>query len=40
MDYELAVLFEAIQMNDEQLQSNSKQKLMGIREELMKLKAL
>ncbi|MGX1264795.1 hypothetical protein RKD55_002599 [Rossellomorea marisflavi] len=40
MDYELAVLFEAIQMKDEQLQSNSKQKLMGIREELMKLKAL
>ncbi|WP_430507897.1 hypothetical protein [Rossellomorea marisflavi] len=40
MDYELAVLFEAIQLNDEQLQSNSKQKLMGIREELMKLKAL
>ncbi|QHE61156.1 hypothetical protein FHE72_09055 [Rossellomorea vietnamensis] len=40
MDYELAVLFEAIQTNNTETQTKSKQKLMSIREELMKMKAL
>jgi hypothetical protein len=40
MDYELAVLFEAIQMKNTETQTKSKQKLMSIREELMKMKAL
>ncbi|RBP06968.1 hypothetical protein DET59_102355 [Rossellomorea aquimaris] len=40
MDYELAVLFEAIQMKNKETQTKSKQKLMSIREELMKMKAL
>ncbi len=40
MDYELAVLFEAIQTKNKETQTKSKQKLMSIREELMKMKAL
>ena len=40
MDYELAVLFEAIQTKNTETQIKSKQKLMSIREELMKMKAL
>ncbi len=40
MDYELAVLFEAIQTKNTETQTKSKQKLMNIREELMKMKAL
>ncbi|MFC7784524.1 MULTISPECIES: hypothetical protein [unclassified Rossellomorea] len=40
MDYELAVLFEAIQTKNKDTQTKSKQKLMSIREELMKMKAL
>lgn len=40
MDYELAVLFEAIQTKNTETQTKSKQKLMSIREELMKMKAL
>ncbi|TMU87931.1 hypothetical protein FGG79_07425 [Bacillus sp. BHET2] len=40
MDYELAVLFEAIQTKNTETQNKSKQKLMNIREELMKMKAL
>ncbi|MBN8191615.1 hypothetical protein JI667_05565 [Bacillus sp. NTK074B] len=40
MDYELAVLFEAIQTKNTEAQTKSKQKLMSIREELMKMKAL
>ncbi|MGR3763706.1 hypothetical protein [Rossellomorea sp. NS-SX7] len=40
MDYELAVLFEAIQTKNKENQTKSKEKLMNIREELMKMKAL
>ncbi|NQD67534.1 hypothetical protein HP456_16600 [Bacillus haikouensis] len=40
MDYELAVLFEAIQTKNNENQSKSKEKLMNIREELIKMKAL
>ncbi|RDI47609.1 hypothetical protein [Falsibacillus pallidus] len=40
MDYELAVLFEAIQEKNEDIQNNSKKKLEKIREELLRLKAL
>ncbi|WP_433749354.1 hypothetical protein [Falsibacillus pallidus] len=40
MDYELAVLFEAIQDKNEDVQNNSKKKLEKIREELLRLKAL
>ncbi|MCA1062218.1 hypothetical protein QTG56_18960 [Rossellomorea sp. AcN35-11] len=40
MDYELAVLFEAIQTKNKETETKSKQKLMSIREELMKMKAL
>ncbi|MGM0750274.1 MAG: hypothetical protein ACQET6_00020 [Bacillota bacterium] len=40
MDYELAVLFEAIQTKNKETQTKSKQKLMSIREELIKMKAL
>ncbi|KSU62370.1 hypothetical protein AS034_09610 [[Bacillus] enclensis] len=40
MDYELAVLFEAIQTKNKENQSKSKEKLMNIREELIKMKAL
>jgi hypothetical protein len=40
MDYELAVLFEAIQTKNNENQTKSKEKLMNIREELIKMKAL
>jgi hypothetical protein len=40
MDYELAVLFEAIQTKNNENQLKSKEKLMNIREELIKMKAL
>ncbi|MFB6465748.1 hypothetical protein ACE38V_02900 [Cytobacillus sp. Hz8] len=40
LDYELATLFDAIQEDNEDQQHLSKQKLMKIRQELLKLKAL
>ncbi|WP_335870458.1 hypothetical protein [Bacillus sp. 2205SS5-2] len=40
MDYELAVLFEAIQQKNEVNKSKSKNKLMKIRNELVKLNEL
>ncbi|RLQ95898.1 hypothetical protein [Falsibacillus albus] len=40
MDYELAVLFEAIQEKNEEKQTNTKKKLEKIREELVRLRAL
>nr|WP_277398210.1 hypothetical protein [Neobacillus citreus] len=40
MDYELAVLFEAIEEKDEKKIKECKQKLERIRLELMRLKAL
>jgi hypothetical protein len=40
MDYELAVLFEAMEANNKDIQMKSKEKLMKIREELIRLKAL
>lgn len=40
MDYELAVLFEAIQSKNKATQTKSKEKLMSIRDELVKMKAL
>ncbi|MBO8176367.1 hypothetical protein [Aeribacillus pallidus] len=40
MDYELAVLYEAMQEQDVEKQATSKKKLNHIREELMKLNAL
>lgn len=40
MDYELAVLFEAIQENNDRKKESSKKKLMKIREELLKMKAM
>lgn len=40
MDYELAVLFEAMEDKDAAIQVKTKEKLMKIREELLKLKAL
>ena len=40
LDYELAVLFEAIQTKNKEKQAKSKQKLVSIREELMRMKAL
>ncbi|MGM0844444.1 MAG: hypothetical protein ACQEUT_05665 [Bacillota bacterium] len=40
MDYELAVLFEAMEDKNTAIQVKSKEKLMKIREELLKLKAL
>ncbi|MEH7108014.1 MULTISPECIES: hypothetical protein [Bacillaceae] len=39
MDYELAVLFEAIEENDEKKIKDCKQKLEKIRLELLRLKA-
>lgn len=39
MDYELAVLFEAIEENDEKKIKLCKQKLEKIRQELLRLKA-
>ncbi|WP_328585746.1 hypothetical protein [Rossellomorea aquimaris] len=40
LDYELAVLFEAIQTKNKETQTKSKQKLVSIREELIRMKAL
>ncbi len=40
MDYELAVLFEAMGENNEMKKSESKEKLEIIRQELLTLKAL
>lgn len=40
MDYELAVLFEAMGENNELVKSKSKEKLEKIRQELLTLKAL
>ncbi|GIN37679.1 MULTISPECIES: hypothetical protein [Heyndrickxia] len=40
MDYELAVLFEAIQENNDRKKESSKKKLMKIRDELLKMKAM
>lgn len=40
MDYELAVLFEAMEDKNTAIQAKTKEKLMKIREELVKLKAL
>lgn len=40
MNYELAVLFEAIQEENEDIKFRTKQKLEKIRQELIKLEAL
>ncbi|WP_075981069.1 hypothetical protein [Bacillus massilinigeriensis] len=40
LDYELATLFDAIQENNEDQKNLSKQKLIKIRQELLRLKAL
>ncbi|WP_456271681.1 hypothetical protein [Bacillus sp. AK031] len=40
MDYELAVLFEAMEDKNTAIQAKTKEKLMKIREELVKLDAL
>ncbi|MDQ0198442.1 MULTISPECIES: hypothetical protein [Neobacillus] len=40
MDYELAVLFEAIEEKNEKKMKDCKQKLEKIRQELLRLKAL
>nr|WP_239587638.1 hypothetical protein [Bacillus pakistanensis] len=40
MDYELAVLFEALQDENQEVQKKSKDKLTKIRDELVKLQAL
>lgn len=40
MDYELAVLFEALQENDNKKKDMTKKKLERIREELLKMKAM
>ncbi len=40
LDYELAVLFEAMQDKNEELQVKSKEKLTKIREELVRMKAI
>lgn len=40
MDYELAVLFEAMGENNEKKKNKSKEKLEKIRQELLVLKAL
>jgi len=40
MDYELAVLFEAIEEKNEKKMKECKQKLEKIRQELLRLKAL
>ncbi|MEI5906017.1 hypothetical protein WAK64_02900 [Bacillus spongiae] len=39
MDYELAVLYEAIQQKNELLKSKAEKKLLKIRDELVKLNA-
>ena len=40
MDYELAILFEAMGENNENQKSESKERLEKIRQELLNLKAL
>lgn len=40
MDYELATLFEAMNTQDEEMKTQSKQRLERIRQELLRLKAL
>jgi hypothetical protein len=40
MDYELAVLFEALQDQNQEVQKKSKDKLTKIRDEMVKLQAL
>lgn len=40
MDYELATLFEAMNEQNEDMKTKSKQKLEKIRQELLKLQAL
>lgn len=40
MNYELAVLFEALQEDNEEKKTRSKRKLERIREELIRLEAL
>ncbi|KYD04400.1 hypothetical protein MXL46_16400 [Heyndrickxia sporothermodurans] len=40
MDYELAVLYEAIQNNDHKKKDLTKKKLEKIREELLRMKAM
>jgi hypothetical protein len=40
LDYELAVLYEAIQENNEVVKNKSKVKLEKIRDELLKMKAI
>lgn len=40
MDYELATLFEAMTTQDEEMKTQSKQRLERIRQELLRLKAL
>ncbi|MBW8348682.1 hypothetical protein K0H71_04350 [Bacillus sp. IITD106] len=40
LNYELAVLFDALQENDEEMKAKTKRKLERIRTELIKLEAL
>lgn len=40
MDYELATLFEAMNTQNEEMKTKSKQRLERIRQELLRLKAL
>lgn len=40
LNYELAVLFEALEEENEEMKSKTKRKLERIREELVKLEAL
>ncbi|KOP81930.1 hypothetical protein ACFFHH_25015 [Cytobacillus solani] len=40
MDYELATLFEAMNTENEEMKTKSKQRLERIRQELLRLKAL
>lgn len=40
LNYELAVLFDALQTENEELKNKSKRKLERIREELIKMEAL
>ncbi|MFD1705746.1 hypothetical protein ACFSCZ_03160 [Siminovitchia sediminis] len=40
LNYELAVLFDAMQENDEDMKTKAKRKLERIRSELMKMEAL
>lgn len=40
MDYELATLFEAMNSQNEEMKTKSKQRLERIRQELVRLKAL